>query len=178
MKQTKNQSTYSFCRPTTDCQSRIHCLLEAVYLTVNSTRPSPVTVYPLQVKFESIIISNAIISNAQNSAFYTDCLATKWPISFIGHKVACFFYWPQSGLFLLLATKWPVSFIGHKVPYFFYWPQSGQCVCIVITSFIVFGHKVAHAFGVDITYTNTLHDDSPFCFNDFCQFCSSFCIVK
>jgi len=42
-------------------------------------------------------------------------LATKWPVCFIGHKVACLFYWPQSGLFVSLATKWPVYFIGHKV---------------------------------------------------------------
>ena len=71
-------------------------------------------------------------------------------------------------MFILLATKWPVSFIGHKVTCLFYWPQSGQCVCIVITSFIVlghkvahvFGHKVAHALGVDITCTNTLQNDN------------------
>jgi len=120
------------CRSKTDCQSRIHCLLEAICLTVNSTRPSPVTVYPLQVKFESIIISNA-----QNSVFYTDYLATKCLISFIGHKVPYFFYWPQSALFLLLATKRLVSFIGHKAPCFFHWPQRG-----------LFGHKVANAFAL------------------------------
>jgi len=74
-------------------------------------------------------------SNAQNSVFYTDYLATKWPVSFIGHKVPCFFYWPQSALFLLLATKCLVSFIGHKVanafalwlPHSLFWSQSGPC---------------------------------------------------
>ena len=137
--ETNQESEYlQLCRSKTDCQSRIHFLLEAVCLTFNSTRPSPVTAYPLQIKFESIII---IISNAQNSAFYTDYLATKCLVSFIGHKVTCL--------------------LGHKVPYFFYWPQSalfcwpqsGQCICIVITSFIVFGHKLAHAFDIDTAST-------------------------
>ena len=85
--------------------------------------------------------------------------------------------WSQSDLFLLLVTKWLVSFIGHKVTCFFHWSQSGQCICIVITSFIVFGHKVTHAFGVDITSTLYLGFSirfrclllSPFCFNSFCE---------
>ena len=112
IKQTKNQYL-RFCRSKTDCQSRIYCLLEAVCLTFNSTRPPPVTVYPLQVKFESIIIFNA-----QNSAFYTDFLVRNWPVSFIGQELTCFFYWPQTG----------------------------PCFCVDITSFIVFGQELAHAF--------------------------------
>ena len=53
MKQTKNQSTYSFAGQKLTVNSEIQCLLEAVcYLTFSSTRPSPVTVYPSQVKFE------------------------------------------------------------------------------------------------------------------------------
>ena len=134
--ETNQESEYlQFCRTKAYCPFRIHCLLEAVCLTVNSTRPSPVTVYPLQVKFESIII----ISNAQNSVFYTDYLATKCPISFIGHKVPYFvghkvpyfFYWPQSA-----------PFIGHKVACFFYWPHSG-----------LFGHKVANAFALSLPHS-------------------------
>ena len=146
--ETNQESEYlQLCRSKTDCQNRIHCLLEAVCLTVNSTRPSPVTVYPLQVKFESmnnfqrpkLSLLYWLLGHKVPHFFY-------WPQSapLIGHKVPHFFYWPQSALFLLLATKWPV------------WSQSGQCVCIVITSFIAFGHEVAHAFGVDITCTNTL----------------------
>ena len=83
--------------------------------------PLPNFADPLRVKSESIIISNA-----QNSAFYTDCLVTMCLVSFIGHKVTCL--------------------LGHNVPCFFCWPQSGQCVCIVIASFIVVGHKVTHAW--------------------------------
>jgi len=53
MKQTKNQNYLRFCRSETDCQFRIHCLLEAVYyLTFSSTRPPPAPGRPLQVKFE------------------------------------------------------------------------------------------------------------------------------
>jgi len=139
MKQTKNSNQYlQFCRSETDCQSRIHCLLEAVCLTFNSTRPPPAIVRPLQVKFESIIISNA-----QNSAFYTDCLSRNclvfvieqelpgfcyWAetalllsrnclVSFIGQKLPCFFYWTRTALFLLLGENCPISFIGQELPY-------------------------------------------------------------
>ena len=46
-----------FCRSETDCQFRIHCLIEAVcYLTFSSTRPPPAIVRPLQVKFELQLI--------------------------------------------------------------------------------------------------------------------------
>ena len=81
-----------------------------LFLTFNSTRPPPVTVYPLQVKFESIIISNA-----QNAGFYTDYLARNRPVCFIGQELACFFYWPGTGLFLLLARNRPISFIGQEL---------------------------------------------------------------
>jgi len=52
--ETNQESNYlQFCRSKTDCQFRIHCLLEAVcYLTFSSTRPPPAVVCPLQVKFE------------------------------------------------------------------------------------------------------------------------------
>jgi len=52
--ETNQKSNYlQFCRSETDCQFRIHCLLEAVcYLTFSSTRPPPAPVRPLQVKFE------------------------------------------------------------------------------------------------------------------------------
>ena len=71
-------------------------------------------------------------------------LATKCPISFIGHKV------PR-----LLATKWPVSFIGHKV---------ANAFALLLPHSLLFGHEVAHAFGVDISCTNTLQDDNMTCF--------------
>ena len=52
--ETNQESNYlQFCRSKTDCQFRIHCLLEAVcYLTFSSTRPPPAVVCPSQVKFE------------------------------------------------------------------------------------------------------------------------------
>jgi len=106
----KSNQYLQLCRSATNCQSRIHCLLEAVCLTFNSTRPPPVTVYPLQVKFESIIITNA-----QNSDFYTHYLVRNRPVCFIGQELACFFYWPGTGLFLLLARNRPVSFIGQEL---------------------------------------------------------------
>ena len=123
------------CRSETDCQSRIHCLLEAVYFTFNFTRPSPVTTYLLQVKSESIIICNA-----QNSVFYADHWVTKCPISFIGRNAPSFvghnvpsFVGHKLSLFLLLSTKHPPllatryplllaakcpSFVGRKATLF------------------------------------------------------------
>jgi len=89
----KQRNRYlQFCRSETNCQGRIHCLLEAAGLT-----------------FELIIICNA-----QNSVFYNGYLVTKRPIlataclvCFIGHNMPCLFYWPQHALFLLLIAKWP-----------------------------------------------------------------------
>ena len=123
--ETNQESNYlQFCRSETDCNFRIHCLLEAVcYLTFSSTRPPPVTVYPLQVKFELLLQLFLLGQHAQY-------LCKQFPCCFIGHKVACLFYWPQSGLFVLLATKWPVCFFGHNVACLFYWPQSGLFVLL------------------------------------------------
>jgi len=96
--ETNQGSNYlQFCRSETDCQFRIHCLLETVcYLTLSSTRPPPAPGRPLQVKFE---------------------LPLSWDPKFSGiyAEISFLFHWPQSGLFVLLATKWPVCFVGHKV---------------------------------------------------------------
>jgi len=78
---------------------------------------------------------------------------------FVGHKVSHFFYWPQSAPFIghkvacffLLATKGPISFIGHKV---------ANAFALLLPHSLLFGHEVAHAFGVDITCTNTLQNDN------------------
>jgi len=131
------------CRSETDCQSRIHCLLEAVYFTFNFTRPSPVTTYLLQVKSESLIICNT-----QNSVLYADHWVTKCPISFIGRNAPSF-----------VGHKAP-SFVGHKVPYFVgrketclfvtKWPVGHKVANALALSLPHYGHKVAHSFGVDI----------------------------
>ena len=162
MKQTKNQSTYSCAGQKLTVKTE-YISYQKLYLTFNSTKPSPVTVYLLQVKFESIII--IIISNAQDSVFYTDSwsqsalfllLATKCPI-LLATKCPYFFYWPQNAPFLLLATKCPISFIGHKVACLLVtkWPVSfiGHKVANAFALLLphsMFGHEVAHAFGVDI----------------------------
>jgi len=173
----KELSQYlQLCRSKTDYQCGIHFLLEAICLTVNSTKPSPVTAHLLQVKSESIIIFNA-----QNSFFYTDYLATKCLVSFIGHKVTCFFYWPQSDLFLLLATKWLVSFIGRKVanafalslPHSLFlaikWPMllvltlHARIHCKMTILHVFLWHNRFWLFAIEVFL-------SPFYFNNFCQF--------
>ena len=126
MKQTKNQHYLQFCRSETDCQFRIHCLLEAFcYLTFSSTRPPPAPGRPLQIKFELLLSLlgqhprylckqfPCLIHWPQSGLFVL--LATKWPVCFVGHKVACLFGWPQSGLFVWLATKWPMHLRYHYV---------------------------------------------------------------
>ena len=114
MKQTKNQtSTYS-------CAGQ-KLTVKAEYISYQRF---------FGYKFESIIISSA-----QNSVFYTSCLATMCPVCFIGHNVAC-----------LLATMCLVYFIGHNVPCLFHWPQCGQCIYVV-------GHKVANAFALRLPHS-------------------------
>jgi len=64
--QTNQESEYlQFCRSETNCQYRIHCLLEAVsYLTFSSTRLPPAIVRPLPVEFELLNASVEIwVSN-------------------------------------------------------------------------------------------------------------------
>ena len=63
---------------------------------------------------------------------------------FVGHKVPSFFYWPQSGLFCWPQSV-PISFIGHKV---------ANAFALLLPHSLLFGHEVAHAFGV-----NTRQDD-------------------
>ena len=130
MKQTKNQtSTYS-------CAGQ-KLTVKAEYISYQRF---------FGYKFESIIISSA-----QNSVFYTSCLATMCPVCFIGHNVACllatmclvyFIGHNVANAFMLLATKWPMRLHCDCLIHCF-WPQSGPCAqCLLYIN--LFHHISQH----------------------------------